>query len=174
MPNIFGTVIGGAILAGGDEKPPVLKPHAVLPNLGNPTPSHLKYAEQLRDSLPDSVRAAAREPVDAMALVYAMLLSDDQNQRAQQLAGLEQQAGGAVREKTAALYPDVSQAASHAHLPMLNLSLGALKQLSPEQYDVFSTRVALTRWEKLRILAKGFLHRIHRINVGKASMFVSA
>ena len=99
---------------------------------------HLKYAEQLRDSLPDNVRAAAREPRDAMALVYAMLLSNDQNQRAQQLAGLEQRAGADVREKTIALYPDVSQAAAHAHLPMLTLALGALKQLTADQYDVFS------------------------------------
>jgi hypothetical protein len=137
MRNIFGTVVSGAILAGGDE-PPVIQPHAVLPSLGNPTPLHLKYAEQLRDSLPDNVRAAAREPTDAMALVYAMLLSNDENQRAQQLAGLEQQAGADIRAKTAALFPDVSQAAAHAHLPMLTLALGALKQLSRDQYDTFS------------------------------------
>ena len=79
MPNLFGTVLGGAILASGDEgKPPVIRPHSVLPNLGNPTPLHLKYAEQLRDSLPDSVKAAAREPLDAVALIYAMLLSSDE------------------------------------------------------------------------------------------------
>lgn len=138
MPNIFGTIMSGAILAGGDELPPVIKPHAVLPNLGNPMPLHLKYAEQFRDSLPDSVRAAAREPLDATALVYALLLSNDDTVRAQQLAGVEQQAGGAIRAKTAALFPDVSQAAAHAHLPMLTIALGALKQLSRDQYDTFS------------------------------------
>jgi Zn-dependent protease with chaperone function len=137
MPNLFGTVVGGAILAGGAE-PPVIKPHVVLPALGNPTPLHLKYAEQLRDSLPDNIRAAAREPLDATALIYAMLLSCDDNQRAQQLAGIEQRAGAPIREKTAALFPDVSRAAAHAHLPMINLALGALCQLTPEQYDTFS------------------------------------
>jgi len=137
MPNLFGTVVGGAILAGGAE-PPVIKPHVVLPNLGNPTPLHLKYAEQLRDSLPDDVRAAAREPLDATALIYAMLLSCDDAQRAQQLAGLEQRAGSAARQKTAALFPDVSKAAAHAHLPMINLALGALGQLTAAQYDTFS------------------------------------
>jgi Zn-dependent protease with chaperone function len=135
--NIFDTVVSGAILAGGSE-PPVIKPHAVLPILGNPTPLHLKYAEQLRDSLPDNVRAATREPSDAMALVYAMLLSGDENQRAQQLAGLAQNAGAAISEKTAALFPDVSQAAAHAHLPMVTIAIGALKQLNREQYDMFS------------------------------------
>jgi hypothetical protein len=129
--------MGGAILAGGSE-PPVIKPHTVLPNLGNPTPLHLKYAEQLRDSLPDSIRAAARTPLDATALIYATLLSADDNQRAQQLAGIEQLTGADIRGKTAALFPDVSQAATHAHLPMINIALGALGQLTVEQYGVFS------------------------------------
>jgi Zn-dependent protease with chaperone function len=137
MPNLFGTVVGGAILAGGAE-PPVIKPHVVLPNLGNPTPLHLEYAERLRDSLPDDVRAAAREPLGATALIYAMLLSCDDAQRAQQLAGLEQRAGSALRQQTAALFPDVSQAAAHAHLPMINLALGALSQLTAAQYGTFS------------------------------------
>lgn len=136
-PNLFGTVVGSAILTGGAE-PPVIKPNMVLPNLGNPTTLHLKYAEQLRDSLPDNVRAAAREPLDATALIYALLLSCDDAPRAQQLAGLEQRAGAAIREKTAALFPDVSRAATHAHLPMINLALGALGQLTPEQYETFS------------------------------------
>src|SRR6516162_9099274 len=70
-PNRFGTVLGGAILAsGGAEKPPVIRSHSVLPNFGNPTPLQLKYAEQLRDSLPDNVKAAAHEPLDAVALIY--------------------------------------------------------------------------------------------------------
>ncbi len=136
-PNLFGTVVGGAILAGGAE-PPVIRPHVVLPNLGNPTPLHLKYAEQLRDSFPDSIRAAARDPLDATALIYAMLLSSDDNQRAQQFTGLEQRVGAAVRQKTTALYPETSKAAAHARLPIVNVALGALKQLTRDQYENFS------------------------------------
>jgi Zn-dependent protease with chaperone function len=137
MPNLFGTMVGGAILAGGAE-PPVLKPQAILPNLGNPTPLHLKYAEQLRDSLPDNIRTAAREPLDATALIYAMLLSSDDALRAQQLAELNRRAGTDIGQKAATLYPDVSKAAAHAHLPMVNIALGALGQLTPGQYDTFS------------------------------------
>jgi len=139
MPNIFGTVVGGAILASGDEtKPPVIRSHSVLPNLGNPTPLHLEYAEQLRDSLPDSVKAAAREPLDAIALIYAMLLSPDETMRTTQLAELAKRVAPAIQQKTAALFPDVSQAAAHAHLPMVNLALGTLRHLTPEQYAQFS------------------------------------
>ena len=139
MPNIFGTMLGGAILASGDaEKPPVIRSHAVLPNLGNPTPLHLKYAEQLRESLPDSVRAAAREPLDAVALIYAMLLCSDEKTRMTQLAELAKRVDPAIQQKAAALFPDVSSAAQHAHLPIVNLALGTLRHLTAEQFDQFS------------------------------------
>jgi len=139
MPNIFGTVVGGAILASSDDgKPPVIRSHTVLPNLGKPTPLHLEYAEKLRNALPDSVKAAAREPLDAVALIYSMLLSNDETQRTAQLAELAKRVDPAIQQKAASLFPDVSQAAAHAHLPMINLALGTLRHLTAEQYTQFS------------------------------------
>jgi len=143
MPNIFGAVLGGAILAEGSRErpaqpPTVIRPHAVLPSLGNPTPLHLQYAEQLRESLPDSVKTAAREPLDAVALIYAMLLSSDDAARATQLAGLAKRIDPAIQQKVVALFPDVSKAAAHAHLPMVNLALGALRLLTADQFNQFS------------------------------------
>lgn len=139
MPNLFGTVLGGAILASGDdEKPPVIQPHSVLPNLGNPTPLHLEYAGALRESLPDSVKAAAREPLNAVALIYALLLSNDDARRASQLADLAGRVDPAIAQKTSALYPDAARAAAHARLPMVNLALGTLRRLTAEQFNQFS------------------------------------
>jgi Zn-dependent protease with chaperone function len=139
MPNLFGTVVGGAILASGDDgKPPVIRSRSIMPNLGKPTLLHLEYAEKLRNALPDSVKAAAREPLDAVALIYSMLLSNDETQRTAQLAELAKRGDPAVQQKAAALFPDVSQAAAHAHLPMVNLALGTLRHLTAEQYAQFS------------------------------------
>lgn len=139
VPNLFGTVLGGAILASGDtEKPPVIRSHSVLPNFGNPTPLQLKYAEQLRDSLPDSIKAAAHEPLGAVALIYAMLLSDDASTRTNQLEELAKRVDSAIQQKTLALYPEVSKATARAHLPMISLALGTLRQLNPDQFAQFS------------------------------------
>jgi Zn-dependent protease with chaperone function len=139
LPDLFGTVLGGAILASGDGgKPPVIRSRAVLPALGNPTPLHLKYAEALRDSLPDSVRAAAREPLDAAALICAMLLADDEKLRAGQIAEVASRFSFSVSEKAAALFPEVSRAALQAHLPMVNLALGALRRLTAGEFTRFS------------------------------------
>jgi Zn-dependent protease with chaperone function len=144
LPNLFGGVLGGAILTSGDDaQPPVIKPHRVLPDIGNPTPLHLKYAVQLRDSLPDQIKLAAREPLDSVALIYAMLLSADENERKNQIAEIGKRFSPPVSEKTAALFPDVSKIAAHVHLPIINLALGGLRQLSAEQFQNFSRTL---RW----------------------------
>ena len=137
--NIFGTVLGGAILdAGNEAKPPVIQSHSVLPNLGNPTPLHLEYAEKLRNALPESVKAATHEPLDSVALISALLLSSDEIIRATQLVELAKRVAPEIYGKTVALFPDVSNAAQHARLPMVNITLGALRQLTAEQFAQFS------------------------------------
>ena len=139
MPNLFGTVVGGAILASDDDEgPPVIKTRHVLPNVGNPTPLHLEYAEKLRDSLPDNVKAAAREPLDSAALIFALLLSADEKDRAAQITEISKRFSTEVSDKAVALFPDVSAIATHAHLPVINIALGALKQLSAGDYQKFS------------------------------------
>ena len=111
---------------------------AVLPNLGKPTPLHLRYAEELRSSFSETVQSAAREPLDAIALVYAMLLSPDEILRAKQLTELAEQAAPGVGETTAALWPEVAPIAPRARLPLANLALPALRQLRPDEFEQFS------------------------------------
>ena len=142
LPDLFGTVLGGVVMAAGSSAPVppprIIHSHAVLPNLGNPTPLHLQYAEQLRESLPDGVRAAAREPLAATALIYALLLSPDETVRATQLAELAKRVDPVVCQNIVALYPDLAAAATHARLPVVNLVLGALRHLTPQQFGQFS------------------------------------
>lgn len=111
---------------------------AVLPNLGKPTPLHLRYAEELRNSFSEKVQSAAREPLDATALVFAMLLSPDEPLRAKQLTELGKRAASGVAEKTAMLSPEVAPIASRARLPLVNLALPALRQLRPDEFEQFS------------------------------------
>jgi len=136
-------MLGGAMLsADAAGKPPVIKPHYVLPNLGNPTPLHLKYAENMRAALPENLLTAVREPLDAVALIYALLLSPDEKMRATQTDEIAKRVSAAVSEKAVALFNDVTQTGAAARLPLVNLALGALKQLSAEQFQNFSQTLA--------------------------------
>ena len=137
MPEIFQAILGGAVLA-DPSRPPVIRANSVLPNLGSPTPLHLKYAEQLRESLPENLQAAARDPLAATALIYALLLDAGENLRTEQLAGIASRTTAAVAAKSAALFPEVSAAALRARLPLVNLGLGALRNLTVPQFQQFS------------------------------------
>ena len=137
--NQFGTILGGAVIAESTAKrPPVIRSSSVLPNLGSPTPLHLKFAEQWRDALPDTVKAAVREPLDAVALIYAMLLDGDEKLRAIQLVELAQRGPAAVQAKAAALYPEIVALVLHVRLPLVNITLPALRQLRPLEFTQFS------------------------------------
>ncbi len=138
LPDILGGIIGGTVIAGGRPAPPVIHTDTVMPNLGRPMTLHLRYAEQLRDALPDNLKAAARDPLSATALIYALILATDEKLRAEQLAGIASRAAVPVSEQTAALYPDVVAVAHHARLPLVNLALGALRNLTAEQFKTFA------------------------------------
>ncbi|HEV2694173.1 MAG TPA: M48 family metallopeptidase [Verrucomicrobiae bacterium] len=137
-PPIFNSPLAGILVAAGSEAPPPLPTDTGLRPPVNAPPLQLKYADPARDVLPDDLRQAAREPQAAMALVYAMLLSDDAAQRSTQLSGLAGRAPQNVLDKINELYPAVSQAATRARLPLVNLTLPALRQLDAGQFSQFS------------------------------------
>ena len=58
------------------------------------------------------------------------------------------------------LIPYVSEDSQPALWVLVNIYRSLLEKIAQKQYDVFTSRVALSRWEKLRILAKGFLRRL--------------
>jgi len=115
----------------------------VLPSIGQLTPLHLRYAEELRTSFPDSVRAAAHDPLAAAALIYAMLLSPDETLRATQVAGLAKRSAATIHENTVALFPEVTAIAERARLPLVTLALPALRQLRSDEFQQFSEAL---RW----------------------------
>lgn len=124
-----GGLIGGVIAAG-----------AILPEAGRITTQHLQYAAELQHLLPDSLRAAARDPLGANALVYALLLSPEQSVREQQLAQI---ASGTshVRDETIKLFSETQNLPVQTKLPLADLALPALRQMSPEQFQQFRENV---------------------------------
>jgi Zn-dependent protease with chaperone function len=111
---------------------------AVLPHLGKPTQSHLRYAEALRNSFSEKIQSAAREPLDATALIYAMLLASDDTLRTKQLKELASRVAPEMGDKTAALWSEVAPIAARARLPLVNLALPALRHLRPDEFEQFS------------------------------------
>ncbi len=140
LPNVLGTILGGTVPGAepAPGRPPVIAAGSVMPNLGTPTPQHLKYAEELRNSIPARLQAAAREPLGAAALIYALLLSPEEAVRLPQLDELVDKIDGEVYDSLENLYPEVAQIAARVRLPVVNLALGGLRGLTAEQYVEFA------------------------------------
>ena len=114
-----------------------------LDHVGQPTRDHIQYAARLLDGLPEAVRTAAHEPYGARALVYALLLDRDAGVRRRQLEHLERAADPGVFEETLRLVPVIVQLATAARLPVVEIALPALRELTAEQYRIFKANVAV-------------------------------
>ncbi|HTS35511.1 MAG TPA: phytoene/squalene synthase family protein [Candidatus Solibacter sp.] len=58
------------------------------------------------------------------------------------------------------LIPYVNEDSQPALWVLITIYRSLLEKIAQKQYDVFTAKISLTRWEKTRVLAKGFLKRI--------------
>lgn len=144
LPDIFqnlgGALTGAAIL--DQPLPPTMRPQNVAASVGTVTPLHMEYAEKLRNELPENLKLAARDATSASAMIYAMLLASEETLRARQLAEIARRNSIGVSQRTAELFTEVSTVAKRARLPLVNLAIGTLRNLSAEEFGKFSDTLA--------------------------------
>ena len=112
-------------------------PNSPIASIGNPTPAHLIYAQQLLQSLPDSIRTATEDPFGARALVYALLIQKEESFQEIQMAQLHAHADPAVYRETVLLLPFIRTLEPQARLPVIDMLLPTLQSLSYKQYLSF-------------------------------------
>lgn len=116
----------GAILGG-----------AAIGQIGQPGAEHIGYADALLAAIPAELLAAARQPSAARALVYSLILDSDDVIREQQLKHLEQASDTGVFTELQSLLKKDLQLAPEQRLPLVEIGLTSLRQLSPAQYQRF-------------------------------------
>ncbi len=124
-------------LSGGSVAPPVASAPA-----RTPTNLEIQEAVQFQGRLPESLRTAVAEPIGAMGLAFAFVLSADSAQRQEQLASIVNLAGGEVALEARRLQPVVRALPAGFRLPALDLALPALRVLSPAQRIAFRDALA--------------------------------
>ncbi len=130
LGQAVGQVLPGAVLPGAAGG--VMAPVLAVPGM-----EQILYAAVILDSMPQPVTAAVHEPYGARAIVYCLLLDKDATIRKEQLEVLRQRAEPQSYEETVRLAPQVGQLAADARIPLADMAIPALKELSPGQYDTF-------------------------------------
>jgi Zn-dependent protease with chaperone function len=102
---------------------------------------HLAYARGLLSRIPDPVRAAAYDPSGARAVVLALLADRTPAVREKQLGPIKSAGDPQLEKETRELASLLESSPRETLLPLLDLTLPALRRLSPAQYDAFKALV---------------------------------
>jgi Zn-dependent protease with chaperone function len=112
-----------------------LLPLSVIATIGNPGTAQLTAAAQRRSELPPALRDAAHSPQDALAVVLAVVLSQDIPIRERQIAHLRTRVKLSPDSfaRFEALASQCARLEPALRLPLLEIAFPALRQRPPEQ-----------------------------------------
>ena len=138
-----------------------LSPAQVAAVAGQPGPVHLAAAAHLLAALPSPLLDRAREPMGARAVVLAVLCDADPAVRERQLAAVRAAAGAPLLAELETVLPLAAALPAEARLPVIDLTLPALRRLSAAQYRDFRSLVdALVAADERVTLFEYALHRV--------------
>jgi Zn-dependent protease with chaperone function len=136
-------------------------PIHTIASVGTVNPAHLAYAAALLDAMPSELSAVVREPLGAQAAVYALLLDPDESVRNSQLNWLETNGLPALVSMTRRILPEALRLAPESRLPLVELAVPALRQMSPAQSrDFFKGVEALVQADRKTNLFEYALQRL--------------
>ncbi|MBJ6799144.1 M48 family metallopeptidase [Geomonas propionica] len=110
---------------------------ALLSSIGEPVQQHLDLARALLAELPPDVVQAAREPLSARALAYGLLLDGAPDIKARQFELVASMDGADAAAALQQLLPALSHLSPQVRLPLVDLSLPALRRLTPQEFARF-------------------------------------
>ena len=153
--------VGSSVAA--NEVPVELVEHAA-DQVGNPTEIHRQYAHELVRTLPTNIIEAVHDPYGARAVIFALLLDENESVREVQMAALRETTTPDIVALTEELTPTVCQLDTRVRLPLIDMSLAALRAMAKSQYVEFSQafqklvaadqRLGLFEWTLHRILLR--------------------
>ncbi|CAN5846244.1 M48 family metallopeptidase [soil metagenome] len=142
----------------------LVSPAAAVSSIGAPTAEHLSYAASLLERFPESLTRAVHDPVEARALVFALVLAGGTSVPAAEREVIREQGGEEMEAHVGRLLPLVREQGAGALLPLLDLALPALLHMSPNEAERFREAVErLIRSDStVRIFDYALMHTLTR------------
>jgi Zn-dependent protease with chaperone function len=118
--------IGGVIPARGAEL--ALTAGAVAAQVGSPVAHDYHAASQLHAQIPAALAAAARDPRGALAVIFALAISDHPDLKAQQLQAVTDAFDASLASATGSLVAQMDDLHPMLRLPLAQMAFPALKR----------------------------------------------
>ena len=133
----------------------------VAEHVGDPTPEHVEYASALITCVPAELKEAAHLPLDAVALIYVILLDPNETVRTHQLDTLKTEASKAIFNAVERLEKYSLNLDPRARLPLLEMTFPTLRQMTHAQYkEMLAVVEAMIRADGKLSLFEFALHKI--------------
>lgn len=144
----------------------------MLDNIGQTSPEQLDYAVALLRDIPTDIHDAVHEPYGARAVIYCLVISKQADIQARQLQQLREFGDTGIFELVSTLLEAVKTLDIKFRLPLIDMALPSLRQLSAEQYQGFKNnllflmkadhRIDLFEWSLQKILFHHLDPEFHR------------
>ncbi|MBL6764693.1 MAG: M48 family metallopeptidase [Verrucomicrobiae bacterium] len=128
--------LAGDVRPAPSAPPPVPKAR-VMEQIGRLDSANIDYARGLVEGLPTRIVQAAHEPFGAVALCYSLLLSSDPDTRRKQTRILQSSENAAIVMEVDALTRSAVGLDERARIPLIEMSVPALRQIASSQYATF-------------------------------------
>ncbi len=154
--------------AGQQSSPREINALDAIDRIGHPTQAHLSQARALLAAMPQPLREAAADPFGACAALYALAAHRDDAIRQRQWHYLSDRESREMAELAQTLYPHTEHLDPTLRLPLIELALGAVRNLSPEQHHTLRTTVrGITTMDARLSLFEWCLNRLLLVNLSE-------
>ena len=116
-------------------------PQEIVNQVGELTPAHLDHVHHLLDHIPIALRHAAHEPMGAQALILVLLLWSKVDLTKDQKKRMAEFADSRITQEMLILEGSLTTLDPQARLPLIDMAIPTLKNLSHEQYERFKNSV---------------------------------
>jgi len=131
---------GGSAKEGGGFGE-LFRPEFILAAVGTIGQNDLSHVQKIMKELPEEITNAVHNPLEAEALIYAMLLSGDKDVSVNQLATISNGSGEEVAQAVERVQPMLKKVKPEWNLLVADLTIPALKGLSKQQYQQFKKTI---------------------------------
>lgn len=124
------------------EEMDLLDPKWILAAIGTMSSQSIAQSGQMLSSLPDQIKEIMHEPVGAQSLIFSLLLSGDLEIETGQIEQIRELCGPEVEYSVLSLKNHLNQIEPDWKLPIVELSIPALKEMSKSQFHLFRTTIS--------------------------------
>jgi len=142
--NSITTLQGSTIMGMAESRPQVsVNPDSVIASIGTVGSDHVQYSLLILQSIPQKIRNELNDPFGASVIIYALLLSNNEKEKALQLESIKYIIPNNTTSHIIDFAKEVRGLDQQLKLPLVDLSMPMLRRMSFEQFKKFKQAITL-------------------------------